>query len=117
MNDRRAMTWTDWLNAGGLAAVGLFLGIALHLMTQLSAAAFWPVLIISIVGFFGVIAFDRVLDWVSERIFSGKIRAGKHTKPKGRRPLAMLLAVPFGLLVGFSLSWLGYGDAILGAMP
>jgi hypothetical protein len=117
MTERRAMTWSDWLNAGALAAVGLFLGIAVQLMTQLSAAAFWPVLILSMMGFFGVIAFDRVLDWVSERIFSGKIRAGKHTRPKGRRPLALLLAVPVGLVAGFALSWLGYGDAILGAMP
>ncbi|MCT4685272.1 MAG: hypothetical protein N4A39_16235 [Roseicyclus sp.] len=117
MSDRRAMTVTDWLNAGALAAVGLFLGIAVQLMTQLSAAVFWPVVIISALGFFGLLALDSVLDRVSERIFSGKIRAGTHTRPKGRRPLALFLAVPVGLLAGFVLSGLGYGDDILGAMP
>ncbi len=117
MSDRRAMTLTDWLSAGALAAVGLFLGIAVQFMTQLSAAAFWPVVIIGALGFFGILAFDHVLDRVSERIFSGKIRAGAHTRPKGRRPLALLLALPVGLLAGLVLSWLGYGDDILGAMP
>lgn len=116
MSDRRAMDSFDWLIAVFLAAMGLFLGIALHFMTQLSAAAFWPVAIASVVLFIGIVAFDRLLYWVSERIFSGKIRAGRHTKPKGGRPLALLLAVPFGLLGGMALGWLGFGGDILRAL-
>ena len=117
MSDRRAMTLTDWLYAGALAAVGLFLGIAVQLMTQLSAAVFWPVVILSALGFFGILAFGTVLDRVSERLFSGKIRAGAHTRPRGRRPLALLFAVTAGLLAGVLFSRLGHADDILGALP
>jgi len=117
MTDRRPMDLFDWIIAACLAAMGLFLGLAAHAMTQLSAAAFWPVAIMAVVLFFGILAFDRIVVSVGERIFSGKIRAGRHTKPKGRRPLALLLAVPFGLGTGMALGWLGYGDDVLGALP
>jgi hypothetical protein len=117
MTDRRRMEWGDWINAAFLGAMGLFLGLAGHLMTQLSPAAFWPVAIIGIVLFFGIIAFDQILDWISGRIFSSGIRAGRQTKPKGKRPLALLLAVPSGLSLGLAMGWLGLADDILGALP
>jgi hypothetical protein len=117
MSDRQPMDPFDWLIASLLAAVGLFLGIAVHFMTQLSEAAFWPVAIISFVLFFGIVAFHRILLRVAERIFSGKIRAGRHTKPRGKKPLALLLAVPVGLVGGMVVGWLGLGDEILGALP
>ncbi len=115
MNDRRKMAWDDWINAALLAAVGLFLGIAAQLMTQLSAA-FWPVAILSILLFAGVIAFDLTLDRVSERIFSGKIRPPRNPKPAGRRPLALLLGLPAGVVFGFALGALGLADDVLGLM-
>ena len=117
MSDRQPMALFDWLIAAFLAAMGLFLGLAAHGLTQLSAAAFWPVAVITVVLFFGVVAFDRVVLWLGERIFSGKIRAGRHTKPKGKKPLALLLAVPVGLAGAMVVGWRGLGDEILGALP
>ncbi|MEQ8366858.1 MAG: hypothetical protein RIB61_09130 [Roseicyclus sp.] len=114
MSDRRRMDPFDWISAAFVVALGVMFGILADNLARLSAATFWPVLIFSVASVFGVLAIDRAVSWLSERVFPSGIRTVRSPKPEGRRPLGLLLSLPAGVALGVVLAALGYDRAILG---
>jgi hypothetical protein len=116
MKVRRPMTGMDWINAVFLLAVGLFLGLAVDAMSQLSALAFWSVALMSVALFGGMVVFSEALDRVIDAIFPSGIRPPRSPKPQGPRPLPLLLSLPAGVVLGMILGSLGLGATIRGLL-
>lgn len=114
MGNRRKMVLVDWLNSAGLCLVGLYLGLAVQSMLQLVGTAFfWPVLIFCIIMWVAMLLFANVFDWISDRIFSNGIKPAKNPSAKERKPFALLLSLPLGIVTGVILAELGLRDTLL----
>jgi hypothetical protein len=115
--DRRSMEIGDWGNAAFNIVFGVLLGVLAHSLAELFTATLWPLAIV-IPIFFAVVFF---IEWLSDklfdRIFPSGIRAARHSKPEGRKPLMRLLSLPVGVGIGIALAQLGFGDQILGLLP
>ena len=107
----------DWVNATFLIAIGFFLGLAADGMMQLVTTAFWPVVVITVLLFVGVLLFDSLLSRLSELIFPSGIKPARNPKKKGPMPLPLLLSIPAGMLIGIVIARLGFGSAILDLLP
>lgn len=113
MSDRCKMQVGDWLNGAAILAAGVFLGIAIDAMLDLAGTAFWPLIILIPVliggGFLGVLFFDRLVD----RFFPSGIRPASRPGTGKRRPLALLLSLPAGIIIGVIGAQLGVSDMLL----
>lgn len=113
VKQRRHMSVFDWLNAAALLAVGLFLGLAIEKLLQLHGFAFWVTGIGTFLMFGAVILLDWLIEWLFERVFPSGINPSKKQKAIGRRPLALLLSLPFGIIIGILGAQLGLSDFLL----
>ena len=117
MRERRDMQLGDWLNAATFLVIGVLLGIAIDAMAQLATTAYWPLVILIPLMFGGVLLLDGLLNRLVNRIFPIAIRTVGKTQPQPRKPLALLLSLPAGLLLGIALARLGLANTILDMFP
>jgi hypothetical protein len=107
----------DWMSAAFNVAIGLFLGLALSGLLALVADGFWVVaLAMAVIGAgaaLAVLAFDHLLTRATDRFFPSGIQPAANPKPRGRKPMARLLSLPAGLVLGMGLAQLGLTRAIL----
>ena len=114
MQNHRKMHLGDWFNSAGLCIVGLYLGLAVHGLSQLVGTVFfWPVLFFIMIMWGAIYLFDNVITQVFDRIFPNGIKAAKNPTAKERKPLALLLSLPFGIVLGVILAGLGLRDTLL----
>lgn len=102
MGNRRKMEMGDWFNAVAFLGVGFFLGLALDGLLQLDGAAFWIAAISIPIMFWGLIAVSSLFDGLIDRIFPSGIKAARGPQQKERKPLAVLLSAPAGIVSGLA---------------
>lgn len=100
MANRRKMQLGDWFNGAALLAVGFFLGLALDGMIDLVGTSFWPLIILLPVLFGSVFVFGQMFDGLIERFFPSGIKPAKGAQRKERMPLALVLSLPGGVVLG-----------------
>jgi hypothetical protein len=120
MSERRGMEAEDWLSAGFNVVIGLFLGLAVNGLLELIVDGFWLfALIVAVLGAgaaWVLLAFEGVMDRLFERIFPSGIRPSQSPRPERRKPIARLMSMPAGILLGVILAQMGLTQAILGMM-
>jgi len=107
MGERRSMQVGDWFNAAINLVIGVLLGSAANGFVQLATTAFWPLAVVIPLLFAVVFLFSRVLDVLTERLFTIGVRPARKPKEEGRIPLPRLLSLPAGLVLGVALARLG----------
>lgn len=112
MRERQKMQTFDWLIFAGLAAVGLYLGVALDGMVALASTGSWSSVILILVLSAGGIVFYLLAQGVFEFISTGRFSAPKQLQ-KPRKPLALILALPLGLIVGMVGAQFGLSKMLL----
>ena len=100
MGDRRSMQFGDWINAAALLAVGVFLGLAIEGLVQLIGSPFLPQALLTVLLFAGVFLLYLALDALVERVFNTGVKPARLARKKERKPLALLLSLPAGLVIG-----------------
>ncbi|MDU8942309.1 hypothetical protein [Ovoidimarina sediminis] len=113
MTTRRSMTFGDWVNAAALAAVGLFLGLALHYLFQLKSSAFWVTGIVTLLLFGGVFLASLAFDAAVDRLFFGGVKPADPPEGWRRKPLPRLLSLPAGVAIGVIGGQFGLGALLL----
>ena len=116
MSERRRMQIGDWINAGFLLAIGVFLGFVVDGVLQLATTSYWPLAIILLLIFAGIFLFESLMDKLFSRIFSIGVRPADKTQAQKRRPLPVLLSLPAGVILGIALARLGLADTITGVI-
>jgi hypothetical protein len=107
----------DWLNAATLLIIGVLLGIAIDAMAQLATTPYWPLVILIPLMFGGVLLLDGLLNRLANRIFPSAIRTVGKSESKPRKPLALLLSLPAGLILGIVLARFGLANTVLDLFP
>lgn len=113
MDSRRIMTIGDWLNSAALLVIGVYLGLALEKLFQLDGVAFWVVGIGIPIIFGGVLLFGQLFDGLTDRLFPSGVKRIYKPQTKKRRPLALLLALPIGIIIGVAGAQFGLSEMIL----
>ena len=114
MGNRRKMVLGDWFNSAGLCIVGLYLGLVVHGMSQLvGTALFLPMLILVMIIWGAMFLFDNVINGFFDWMFPNGIKPAKNPPAKERKPLARLLSLPCGIVLGVILAELGLRDTLL----
>lgn len=118
MSVRRGMEAGDWINASVNVVIGVFLGIAVNGLAQIFMTGFWQlavfIVIVTGVAVLFLFMFDGLLNRVSEQIFPSGVRPAHRPQPEGRKPIARLLSLPAGMVLGVILAQLGLTQTILG---
>ena len=114
MSERRRMQIGDWINAGFLLVIGVYLGFAVDGLLQLATTSFWPMVIILLLMFVGIFLFELLVDKLFNRIFPIGVRSANKSEAKRPKPLTILLSLPAGVTLGIVLARLGLADAIPG---
>jgi len=99
MHERQKMQSFDWLIFVCLVAVGTYLGSAIDSMIDLARAGSWWSILFVLFLFACALAFYLLSGAVLEFLSTGRFTAPKQLQ-KRRRPLALLLAVPAGIVIG-----------------
>lgn len=100
MKERQKMNAFDWFIGAGLLAVGLYLGVAIGELLSLDGMAFWGAILYILVPFTLVFVLILLADRVIERGI-WKAFTLKPSRPlKKPAPLALLMSLPLGLLIG-----------------
>mgnify|MGYP000968562975 CR=1 FL=1 len=107
MSERRRMQIGDWINAGFLLVIGVFLGFVVDGIMQLATTPFWPMAIILMLIFAGIFLFELLVDKLFSRIFTIGVRPAPETQVQKRRPLPIFLSLPVGVILGVLLARLG----------
>lgn len=113
MNDRRKMHIGDWLNVIAFLGIGFFLGLALDRLLLLQGALFWITAIGIPILVWAVIAATNVFNGLIDRIFPSGIKPARDPRTDERKPLAVLLSVPVGIVVGFAGGHFGLAELFL----
>lgn len=113
MRNRRKMRVGDWLNGFTILVVGVFIGLALDNLFQLSGAAFWISAIGTPILIGGVFIFGSFFDKLIDRLFPSGFKKSGHPKIKDRKPFALLLSLPVGIVIGIFSAQFGLGDVLL----
>lgn len=114
MEKRRKMLLGDWLNGAALCVVGVYFGLVVHGMSQLIGTAFfWPMLIFIMIIWGGLYVFDNAVEGLSNWMFPSGIKPAKNSKVNERKPLARLLSLPCGIVLGVILAEIGLSDTLL----
>ena len=114
MGNRRKMVLSDWFNSAGLCIVGLYLGLVVHGMSQLiGTALFWPILFIIVIMWGTMCFFDNIISGVFDWMFPNGIKPATGPPTKERKPLARLLSLPSGIVLGVIFAELGLRDTLL----
>lgn len=107
------MQMGDWFNGAAILAVGFFLGLAINAIVPLIGTPFWPVALLIPILFGGIFLFDAVLDGLFARIFLRGVQPARQQQAKERKPLALLLSLPVGILTGVIGAQFGLGELLL----
>lgn len=111
---RRTLHFVDWVYNFVLVIAGMVLGVAIDYIVQLLPTAFWSVaVIIPILLFVGGLLFADLLDGIVDRIFPSGIRPARNPQKTKRIPFPLLLSLSAGIIIGFILARLGFGNTIL----
>ena len=113
MSDRRKMHIGDWLNGAAILAVGLFLGLAIGEWINLEGAAFWLTIVYVFIPFGFVFLFIFFLDDLMDRSFFSSIKPPSSKKTEERKPLALLLSLPTGFMIGAIGAQFGLTEILL----
>lgn len=114
MENRRKMMLGDWFNSAALCIVGLYLGLVVYGMSQLIGTAFfWPMLVFIMIIWGIICLFDNVVSRFFDWIFPSGIKPARTAPAKERKPLASLLSLPCGIVLGVILAELGLRDTFL----
>lgn len=114
MENRRKMVLGDWFNGAWLCIIGLYLGLVVHGLSQLAGTAlFWPMLIFIMIMWGGMCLFDNVINRFFDWMFPNGIKPAKNPPAKERKPLARLLSLPCGIVLGVILAEFGLRDTLL----
>ncbi len=114
MENRRKMMLSDWFNSAGLCIVGLYLGLVVQSMSQLiGSALFWPMLIFIMIMWGIMSLFYNVIEGFFDWMFPNGIKPAENPPAKERKPLARLLSLPCGIILGVMLAELGLKDTLL----
>lgn len=114
MSERRRMQIGDWINAAFLLVIGVFLGFVVDGILQLATTSFWPLAIILLLMFAGIFLFELLMDKLFSRIFPIGVRPAHKSQAKKRKPLAIYLSLPVGVILGVGFARLGLTDTIFG---
>lgn len=112
MRARQKMQIFDWMIWTCLAAIGIFLGLAIDAMVDLARIGAWRSIIVTLALFGGWIVFYLLLIRVSEFISTGRFSAPKQLQ-KPRKPLALLFALPAGIIIGLIGAQVGLQDLLI----
>lgn len=114
MGSRRKMLLGDWFNCAALCIVGIYLGLVVHGMSRLVGTTFfWPMLIFLVLMWGGMSLFYNVVENAFDWMFPSWIKSAKTPSAKERRPVALLLCLPFGIALGAILAEIGLTDTLL----
>jgi hypothetical protein len=102
----------DWLNWAALVAVGVMLGLVIDGMVDLAETGSWRSIIIILVVFGCWCIFYLLLERLFNFIFIGRLSAPKQLQ-KPRKPLALLFALPIGIIIGVIGAQFGLGELLL----
>lgn len=89
------------------------MGFAVDNMFQLGRTAFWPLIFVVPILFAGVFLFVWGFDRLIDRMFPSGVRARDAKTAKERRPLALLLSLPSGVVIGLIAAQFGLADLLL----
>lgn len=114
MEDRRKMELGDWFSGAGLCIVGLYLGLVVHGLSLLvGTALFWPMLIFIMMMWGIMCLFDNVIGRFFGWMFPSGVKPATSPSAKERKPLARLLSLPCGIVLGVILGAFGLRDTLL----
>ncbi|MEH6586176.1 MAG: hypothetical protein V7720_06440 [Halioglobus sp.] len=116
-SERRKMRIGDWFYSTTNVVLGLLAGIMVFGLVQLITTGFWPVAIIIIVGFAGLLLLDDVMDRFVDWLFPSGIRASRIHYKKAKAPVIRLLSFPLGFVSGGILAHLGLGNSLIEMLP
>ena len=103
----------DWLNGLDIIVIGVFIGLALDSLLQLSGKVFWIAAIGTPVLIGAVFLFGSIFDRLIDRMFSSGFNKSPNPKAKEPKPFALLLSLPVGIAIGIMGAQFGLGDVLL----
>jgi CBS domain containing-hemolysin-like protein len=112
-SDRREMQLGDWINVVVNLLIGLLLGSAVHGLVEMVVDGFWLMAVVTVVLFTVVFLFVFVFDKIFDLIFPIGIRAANAPENRGRKPLARVLSLPLGFVLGVLLAMAGLDGPLL----
>lgn len=112
MRARQKMQMFDWIIWVCLAAIGVYLGLAIDAMVDLARMGAWQSIIVTLALFVGWIVLFLLLMRVFEFISTGSFSPPKQLQ-KRRKPLALLFALPVGITIGLIGAQIGLQDLLL----
>jgi hypothetical protein len=112
MRERQKMQTFDWFIWVALAAMGIFLGLAIDGMFDLARTGSWRTIIVTLVLSGCWIVFYLLLERVFEFISTGRFSVPKQTQ-KRYKPLALLFGLPIGIIIGVIGAQFGLSDMLL----
>ena len=113
MSERRKMQGIDWVIGASSVAVGLFLGLAVGEWVKMEGIARWLTIIYIFIPFGFVFLFIFFLDEVTDRVFFTGVKSSAAKREKRRKPLALLLTLPVGLVIGAIGAQFGLSELLL----
>jgi hypothetical protein len=113
MSDRQKMNSFDWIVAAALLAVGVYLGLALAGLIGLEGVAFWNTVIYVLISFGFVFLFIYYMGDISDRVLNGTKTPASVKRWRRRKPVALLLSLPVGVVIGVVGSRFGLSDLLL----
>lgn len=117
MRERRSMELGDWLNSAVNAVIGVLLGSVTHSLVQLVSSGAWLTAVILVLLGTSLFLFMVFLDRLSDRLFPAGIRRVGSPQARLPKPLARVLSMPFGFVIGVVLAILGLDRTILDLLP
>lgn len=111
MRSRRSMRVGDWFNGLAILGVGVLIGVIIDMLFQLSGAAFWISAIGAPLIFGGVLFLGTIIDKLIDKLFPSGFNKPRTSKAKERKPLAIILSLPVGIVIGIIGAQFGLGDA------
>jgi len=113
MGDRQKMNLLDWIVAAALLAAGLYLGLALAGLIGLEGAAFWHTVTYVLIPFGFLFILIFYMGEISDRALNGTKKPASVKRWQRRKPVALLISLPVGVVIGVVGSRFGLGDLLL----
>ncbi len=112
MRQRQSMQMFDWFNWAALAAIGVFLGLALDGLVDLAFLGAWGSIIVILALSAGWLVFYFLIERVMNFISIGRFSAPQQLR-KLRKPLALHFALPIGIIIGLIGAQFGLRELIV----
>lgn len=114
----RAMHGNDWIDAAINFIAGIFLGVVIDNVIQLTTSDTWPIVVVVSILFgallFASEAIDRAIGRAIDRIWPNGVRHAHLSESKRPTPLFKRLSLPIGIVMGIGLARAGLGSMLLG---